>query len=403
VSASAPVPPPPAAAALAPLRALAAVLIVAGLAGFAWLMITGQPTRAWAGVLMGSMLPAWVAVGALFFIAAHSLGGAHWTVPIRRVAEGLTSGLPAVTVGCLLLFALGAPYLYEWAFPGADRDALFHHGAHSSKAAWMTPLRWGATTAAILAIWFVLRGGLVGLSLRQDRGADVDAAHRRWSVAFLILGALTFTLFTWDHLLALDLRAVSSIWGIYCFTGAVQTFLAALVLALLWFRRGPLAGHLRDHTLRDLGTWSLAWGCIVAYATFCQYIIIYFASIPEEHGWMVLRTSGGYGLGYAIEAALRCAVPFAVLMSQSLRAHPAALAVAALAALAGNALDLAWTVVPGLGAQPGQLPLVGPELLVAAAFAGFLILFAAGFWARHGLLPVGDPRLAGAVAGEHLH
>ncbi len=381
------------------LRGLAAALIVVGLGAFAWLLVAGQPQRAWAGVLIGTMIPTWIFFGALFFLASHSLGGARWTIPVRRLIEGLTSGLPAVILGFLLLFAVGAPFVWEWAFPGADRAHLF---ATPAKDAWMSPLRWGVTTAAILAVWLVLRGGLVGQSLGQDAGGSMTA-HKRWSVAALILGVLTFSLFTWDFLLSLDVHAVSAIWGLYCFAGAVQTFLAVLVLVVVWLRQGPLAGVVRDHTLHDLGTWTLAWGCIVAYAALCQYMMIYFADIPEERGWLALRTSGAYGNFYAFEAVLRTAIPFALLMSQSLRTRPVALALAAAAALAGNLLDLAWMVVPGIGSHPGNLPLFGPELLVSLAFAGLAALLFAGFWKRHGLVPKGDPGLDAAIRAEHLH
>jgi hypothetical protein len=386
-------------------RALAGMLMGLGLLGLAWAGIgdhaghganqqVDNTSIAASGILAGMMLAAWVSIGALFFTAAHILGGAHWTVPLRRLIDGLSGGWPVVLVGAIVLAAWGAPHLYDWMQPG---HGLFRTAA---KTAWMSAPRWMLTTGAIILLFLALRTLLVRLSLRRDGGAEVGAGEVRLAIAALILGMPAFTLLVWDGLLALEAHFTSAIWGVYCLVGAVQTFLGVLVLVVVGMGNGALKGLIRSHIRHDLGTWMLAWGCVVAYITFAQYIIISFANIDEETFAILKRSQHGYGALYAAEAALRTLVPFALLMSQSLRTKPAVLALAALSVVAGNVIDLTWWIVPTF--VPNHFAGVVPVALSSLLSLGALLLMADAFWRRHGVLPK-DPRLVPTINGEHLH
>jgi hypothetical protein len=389
------------------LRAACAALVLIGLATFAG-MLFADPQHAWAAFLQGMLVPTFIAIGGLFFIAAHSAASSTWTTPLRRVMEGLTAGLPLVAVAFIAIAIGGGGYLYEWVHLAGNAKAhqgLFHahHTAGLDKSAWMTPQRWIATTVGIILVWWLFRTLFVRLSLAQDGGADIKARHVRLSLAWLIVMALTFTMFCWDMILALHVNFVSTMWGVYCFTSAVQTFVAVLVLVVLWLRQGPLAGAVRGHTLHDLGTWTLVWGAFCAYIGFAQYLVVYYANLDEETFFFLMRMQHGYGHAYLAETALRFLVPFTVLMSQSLRARPVAMAVVSVLVLLGNWMDWSWLIMPAFSpnAYRGFFDL--PTVLIGAGFAGGMLLLALAFWRKHGVLPKGDPRLQPTINAEHLH
>ena len=375
-------------------------LVVIGIAAFAGTWFAVGHDRAMSGVLHGMMIPLDVAIGALFFISVHAVGGAHWSVPIRRVMEGLSSGLIVAVVGFIALI-IGMPALYTW----ADGDPAVHaglfHSADHAKAGWMTVTRIATTGIITLALIGFIAMRLVGLSLKQDKGHNILVAHQRWAVIFLLAFALPFTLFVWDMLLSLDVQMVSTMWGIYCFVGALQTFLAVLLLVLVWLKAGPLKHVIKPHALHDLGTWMVAWACIWAYIAYAQYVIIYFANMNDEAMYFLKRSQHGYDWVYTVEAVLRFLVPFCLLMSYSLRSKPKALAFAAVTVLIGAWLDLFWIIAPAV--SPNQFIAEIPELLIAAGFIGAMLLVALRFWKRNGLVPLGDPRLISSLNAEHLH
>lgn len=390
------------------LKAAAAAMVLIGLVTFAGLLLAGKAELAWSGLLQGMLVPTWIAMGGLFFIAVHSLCGGAWITPLRRIMEGLTSGLPLTALAFLAIALFGGPYLYDWLFlVGPAHDALFHPHAYSrdliTPQAWMSAPRWIATTGVTLLLWLFFRYELVRLSLRQDTGTDITRSHLRISTIFLIVFALSFTLFCWDMLLGLNSHWVSTMWGVYCFTSAVQTFLAVLIIIAVWLRAGPLSAVVREHTLRDLGTWMVAWACFTAYIGFAQFLVIYYANIDEETIFFIKRFQHGYGQSYVLEAVLRFAVPFAALMSQSMRARPAALVTVSALALLGNWIDWSWIIMPAFSPNHFRPFWDLPALLIGAGFVGAFLLLALAFWRKHGLVAKGDPRLQSTINAEHLH
>jgi hypothetical protein len=379
---------------------LCVAAMLAGLGTFLGLFISGYEQRAFTALLQGMVLPTWIAVGALAFIAINRVCGSLWTVPIQRVMEGLTGGLWLSALAFIAILAVGAPYLYEW----ANATTATSHAEHAGfgRAEWMQSGRVWITGLVSLAAWAVLRARLVGLSLRSDAGEDISSRQVHASVALLIVLAPTFTLFVWDLLLSLHVGFASTMWGVYCFTGAIQTFLAVLVVAVVVLRQGTLEHVIKEHTLHDLGTWLMAWSIFCGYIGFAQYLVIYFANIEEEAAWFLPRLQHGYGTDYVTAASLRVLLPLVVLMSQSLRAHPGALVLTALAVLGGNWMDWHWIIVPAFSPNLHR-PVWDPATLaIGLGFAGAVTLLALQFWRRHGPVACDDPRLLATINAEHL-
>jgi hypothetical protein len=381
------------------LTAPAWTLVGFAIAAFALLLWRDDAPRAWSAVLAGLSLPLFLAVGMLFFTSAHSLCGARWTVPFQRVMEGVGAGLPLALIAFLALGAVGLPYVYEWADGNPARSGLFRD-PHGTKALWMSDLRYLITGAAILSVLVVLARGLAARSNAVDDAAR--ARHVRWSTATLVLLVPLFTLLSWDLLLSLHVQFTSAVFGGYCLVTSIHAFLGALALTVVWLARRGLATVARPHLRKDIGTWLVAFSCIVAYISYVQYVIIAFANIDEESHWYLMRVQHGYGAQAAVEVVLRCIVPFVLLMSQSLRAKPWALGLAGASVLAGTWLELHWLVVPAFSPNHYRSPL-GPELLVALGFLAATFLLAVRSWRKGGLVPVGDHRLLPAINAEHLH
>ncbi len=392
---------------IAPLKAArvsgaAGFLVALGLLGFTALLFT-DIDRAWHAWLIGLVIPIFLSVAATAFLAVHRLCGAKWTAPVKRIAEGLGAGLPLALLAFIPFGILGLPHVYEWAFLTSDPVAK-HELLHSAaKAAWLSPERVIISTSAILLVWMFLRGQLVRLSLAEDAGADNRPAQVRWSVAFLLVMAYTFSLVVWDLLLSLNVHSISSMWGVYEFVGAVQAFLALLAVCMLWLSRFQLKGVIREHTFKDVTTWLIGWSCVWAYITFAQYVIIAFANMDEETQWFLMRMQHGYQYPFMVECVLRLPVPFFLLLSQHTRTKPLYVGLAAVAILIGSLQELCWQVIPAL--FPNGLPpyLAFPEILVAGGFIGAYLLLAMGYWKRHGLVARGDRDLLSAINAEHVH
>ena len=155
-----------------------------------------------------------------------------------------------------------------------------------------------------------------------------------------------------------------------------------------------------DEHYYDFGKLLFAFVVFWAYIAFSQFLLIWYANIPEETEWFVYRWVAGWrGTSVAL-AAGHFALPFFYLASRHVKRRRPALLVGAVWLLAMHLLDLYWLVMPGLHPESAR-----PHLADALAFlaVGGLWVGALGWLMRRpAVLPVRDPRLAESLSFENL-
>ena len=384
---------------------IAFVCIAAGILGLLGALAVGGPERFFSSLLQGMLVPLYLSLGALFYMSVHTVGNAHWMQPLRRLFEGMSSGLPLAAAIAVLLCTVGAWWLYDWAYLSgtADHDGLFHV-SYGSKALYMTHTRFIITSFIAIALWIGLRHVMIKASIEQDLNPGcIRDRMMPISIVFLMAFALGFTIFIWDFVLALQVNWFSTMWGVYCLTSMIQVFLCVTILLVLYLKQGPLKHHIGEHIIHDLGTWMVAWSCFCAYIGFSQYMLIYYANLDEETFFYVMRTQHGYGWLFIFDALLRWPLPFLGLMSQSVRTKAWALIPICSLVLVGNWIDWSWLIFPAFSPNAYRNVFFGPEILVAAGCFGGWLYLASQFWKKHGLIAKGEPRVLPAINAEHLH
>jgi hypothetical protein len=174
-------------------------------------------------------------------------------------------------------------------------------------------------------------------------------------------------------------------------TGTAFVALVAGYLVL----RGGLNGFINENHLHSLGKWVFAWTGFWAYIAFCQFMLIWYANIPEETTYYIKRWESGW-LPYLLALPLiKFAVPFVALVPRSHKREPKPLMVLAGWIVLAQFWELYVMVAPAVGhgetGSPAHLPLV--EGLVAAGFLGlFYLVFERGL-RRHRPIPLKDPCL----------
>ncbi|OYV92861.1 MAG: hypothetical protein B7Z68_09520 [Acidobacteria bacterium 21-70-11] len=298
-----------------------------------------------------------LALGSLYFVLLHHLTNSGWSVVVRRIAEVFAGTLPFLAVlGVPLLFGMGE--LYPWARAG-------YAGAHG-KAAYLNVPFFAARWVVYFAVWGALGRFYLRRSSAQDASGDASltVAMRRRSAPAMIALAVTLSFAAFDLLMSLDPGWYSTIFGVYYFAGAAVGVYALLPLtAFLLQRAGFIRRSVTVEHYHDMG--KLLFGFVVfwAYIAFSQYMLQWYANLPEETHWFVVRQQHGWGwVGLALVFGHFLVMP---------AASPATPAL--------HVVDL--TVLAGL-----------VSLLVAAA----------AFLARgRALVPEGDPRLEESLAFEN--
>lgn len=352
----------------------------------------------WHSWLVGSLFVLSIALGGLFFVLVQHATQAGWSVVVRRIAEVAMSTLPFLALLFVpLLFGLHD--LFHWTHEEAvAQDHLLAH-----KQPYLNVPFFLIRTAAYFAIWSALAIWFGRMSRRQDETGDHELTRRmrRASPPGLLLFAVTVTFFAFDWLMSLDPHWYSTIFGLYFFAGSTMAFFAFLALVVIAGRRAGLLTEVVSAEHRhDIGKLLFAFVVFWAYMAFSQYMLIWYANLPEETGFFANRLAGSWRTAGIVLAIGHFVVPFFFLLPRTIKRNATALAVAAVWLLFMQLLDLYWLVMPNLHPEG-----MAPGLLDAAALIGCCGVFLAAFGGalrRQALVPLRDPRLPESLTFESV-
>jgi hypothetical protein len=311
-----------------------------------------DPKHAWTGWLLGFELTTALALAGPFFLALLTVTGAKWDGGLRRVASALGSALPAAGLFGLVLL-LGLRHVYGW----TDARLVEHDELLARKAAWLDPRAFALRLVGCFVVWLVaarvVRARLGEAAAPQRRGRDLALA-----AGFVATFAVTWSLASVDWIGSLEPRWSSTIFALRTATSLVVSGLAVVTILVVLLRDRPaLRGLVTADRLGDLGKLLLTFSIVWVYVWYCQYMLIWYAGIPEETEYYLARSSQGWRVVTGASLALGFALPFLVLLLRRARRSPAVLVRVAFVLLAGQALDLYGMVGP---AQSGEQPWLGP-------------------------------------------
>ena len=364
---------------------LAVLAAVASLLGFFL-----NPLEFFSSYLVGFMLCLGAAFGSLGMLMVSHLSGGRWAVVLRRPLEAAAQTFPLLA----LLFVpiwLGRTVLYAWS---RAADVARDPGLQHLRGYLNLPAVTGRAVLYFL-VWIIFARLLVRYSNQQDAGHGGRLLTQRLenvSGVGLLLGAITISFAAIDWVMALLPAWSSSIFGLIIIAGEGLTTIALMVI--LCSRLAQLAPFDRIYTrqrFHELGKWMLMFVLLFAYFSFSQLLIIWSGNLPDEIKFYLLRINAGWLAVTLLFVIGHFALPFALLLSSSLKKQAGKLALLAAFILCMRWVELYWLVFPTLA---GHAHLNWQNVVVPVALAATWVVVFLHFLRQRPLLPLLDPQMA---------
>jgi hypothetical protein len=398
-----------------PLMPILAVVGLAALGAAAALAFVGDDPHAGKRLglayLTGFACFLTVSVGALFFVIIQHLTRAGWSVTIRRLAECMAMNIWLMLI-LFIPILISAPALYHWAHPGDDPILL-------DKVVW---LNWPFWSFRHIVLWFgpwcVMALWLWRSSLRQDRTGDVQITERleRRAGLAVVIFALATNFGYFDMLMTLDPHWYSTMFGVYAFAGSFLNFFAMSILLFRFMQgRGVVTQSINREHYHDMGKFMFAFIFFWSYVAFSQWMLIWYANMPEETAWFAKRgattsemwAAGPWGAVALLLLLGHGLIPFALLLSRKFKRRLPILTFFAAWMFVMHFADMFWIVMPEVAPDldhTGAEPLFGKSLgLAVLCWIGVGGLWLAGvlwFALKGSLVPQHDPRIGEALSYE---
>ncbi|MBI1305339.1 MAG: quinol:cytochrome C oxidoreductase [Bacteroidetes bacterium] len=356
--------------------------------------------RIWANFLLNSYYFMLFAVGALFFMAVNYAANAGWATLLKRIMEAMSSYLPIgiITIGIVIYF--GRDYLYHWIEyleKGLKPEDTGFDKILDDKD-WFLNKGWFLFgVPAIMLVWWLFRFILGKLSTNEDANGGTTYFYKsiRFSAAFIVIFAFSFSILSWLVMMSIDPHWYSTIYSVYNFAVAFVTTLSVIGLFTLWLKSKGYMEIVSDEVIHDIGKFMFAFSIFWGYIFISQFLLIWYANIPEEVVYFDARLNPHYKMLFRTNILMCFFAPFLILMMRNAKRNPKVMLIAALIILCGHWLDLYLMIMPGVLHDESGFGLL--EFGMTIAFAGFFIYWVLHALSRKNLYAINHPYILESV------
>ncbi len=355
--------------------------------------------RLLSGILINGYFYFTIGLGALFFLALQYATETGWYASIKRVIEAVAGWMPygmaILGLALLVITFMDGAHIYIW----MDKDVLATDELVQKKSAYLNPIFFWIRTIVYFATYLIFWRGFRRRSLEEDKvgGTVIHFQNYRKGAVFLVFFAVFSSTSSWDWLMSIDVHWFSTLFGWYNFAGMWVSTMVVLVMTTMYLKRQGYLPMVNDSHIHDLGKWTFATSFLWSYLFFSQFMLIWYANIPEETTYYIERIKD-FKFMYFFMFLINFAFPMLILMSRDAKRNYGILSFVGIVILIGHWLDVYIMVSGGASGPAAKLGFL--EIGMAVLILGFCIRTILNNLSKAPLTPVHHPFLDESIHHE---
>ena len=293
-----------------------------------------------------------ISVTAVFFVAIQYVAQAGWSAGIIRVPMSFGSWLPYGFVLLIITFAIGNHDIFHWTHDYLyDTSDPRYDKIIDGKKAYLNLPFFLSRMVLFFLVWYYLYRRIVKLSVLED----INGGDKYWnkmftlSAIFVVFYGLSSSVAAWDWILSIDTHWFSTMFGWYVFASWWVSSLAFITYVVVLLKDNGYLNHVNFSVIHDLGKFVFAFSVFWTYIWFSQYMLVYYANLPEETTYFIdrLRSDNYVGFFYA-NLFMNFFFPFLFLMTRASKRHTRFLKIVCPIILFGHFIDFYLMITPGI-------------------------------------------------------
>ena len=357
-----------------------------------------EQARFWASLLQNSVFFLLVVNASMFFICITTLAWGGWQMAFRRVPEAISAVVPVIGVICgaiLLAIVFGDNHtIYHW----TDAEHVQHDPILSHKKGFLNKPFFAIATIITIAGWSLLGWKMRQLSRKLDNEPLATLEERKkyifnntvWAALFIVLFSLTvMSSIPWLWLMSIDAHRYSTMYSWYTFASTFVSGIALITLFVVFLKNNDYLEYVNNEHLHDLGKFMFAFSVFWTYLWFSQFMLIWYANIPEETIYFQPRAHGIYKGIFWLMFIINFIAPLLILMTRDAKRNYGTVALMAVLIIFGHWLDFYQMVFPAV--SPNKVPNIIYDLGIALGFVGLIMFVTAKALTKAPLLARNHP------------
>ena len=337
-------------------------------------------TRFWAVLLQNSTFFLLVVNASMFFVCVTTLAMGGWQMAFRRVPEAISTLVPVFSVIALLVF-LGIIFghqhhIYHW----LDKEHVEHDPVLKGKSGFLNPTFFLLWTILTLSVWSWVGHKMRQLSKRADEPFSAEEvkgymwSNSVWASIFTVFFGLTVaSTIPWFWLMSIDAHWFSTMYSWYTFASTFVSGMSLIAIYVVYLKNQDYLEYVNEEHLHDLGKFMFAFSVFWTYLWYSQFMLIWYANIPEETIYFKPRMQGPYRFIFFLNLIMNFVLPFLLLIRRGSKRNYTTMAVLAVLIIIGHWLDFYQMVMPGSLGEHYSLGWF--EFGILAFYAGLIMFF----------------------------
>jgi hypothetical protein len=360
--------------------------------------------RPWSAFYVALFFSLGITLLVLAFYAIQRVAQVGWSVLILRVMEAITGNLLPVSILMILVLVASVMHLnhvFPWMADGIfDPTSENYDPIIDGKSWWMNTTGFLVRSISYLVIWNAYRFFIRKSSIKEDTANDNNKTYKKnynASVVFLFLFMVTETMMAWDWIMGLDPHWFSTLFGWYVLSTLLVSALTVIAFFTIYLRsEGALPG-VNDSHVHDLAKFMFGFSIFWTYLWFSQFMLIWYADIPEETTYFVARFTE-YKLPFLGMVVMNFVFPILLLLNSDYKSKPWFVFIGGVVILVGHYIDVFIMVMPSTVGSEWFFGI--PEISALCFFVGLFIYTTLSSFAKASPIPKGNPFLK---ESEHFH
>ena len=354
--------------------------------------------KPWAALYVACIFFMLISLGVLAFYAIQQVSQSGWSPVLFRVMQGITAYLPVGSV-LFFIFLLLCGFHLNHLFIWLDPEVVATDKLIANKAGYLNFPFWIIRAAIFLMGWNLYRYYSRKNCLAQDDAND-DLNYKKnfkLSAVFLVFFIVTESIMSWDWIMSIDPHWFSTLFGWYVFSSFFVSAITVIALVTLYLKSKGVLEHVNTSHIHDLAKFIFGFSVFWAYLWFSQYMLIWYANIPEEVTYFITRIEL-YNLPFFGAVVMNFVFPLLILINTDFKRITWVLVMAGVVILIGHYLDFFLMIMPG---TVGDRWFIGvSEIASVLFFLGLFIYVVFTALTKVPLLPKRNPFIE---ESKHFH
>ena len=351
--------------------------------------------RPWSAFYVALFFSLGITLLVLAFYAIQRVAQVGWSIVILRVMEAITANLLPVSIimiAVLVASVLHMNHIFPWMAEGTvDPTSDNYDAIVDGKSWWMNSTGFIVRSIFYLIAWNAYRFFIRKGSIREDTADDGNKTYKKnfnVSVIFLFIFMITESMMSWDWIMSVDPHWFSTLFGWYVFASMFVSGITTIALVTIYLKSKGYLEKVNHNHIHDLGKFMFGVSIFWAYLWFSQFMLIWYANIPEEVTYFITRIED-YNLPFFGMIVLNLIFPFLLLMNSDYKRVNWFIVMTGIIILIGHYIDVFNMIMP---ATVGDQWFIGvPEISGILFFSGLFIYVVFNSLSKVPLEPSGDP------------